>query len=70
MCTYGSAGISYSASDGTQSAAYYLLSNLDFDGNGKINIDIGAQGLQIESIKVSDVPSLWGPTIAEVRIWQ
>ena len=70
VCAYGSAGMSYSAGDGAQAAAFDLFSSLDFDGNGKINVDIEAQGLQIESIKVSDVPSLWGPTIAEVRIWQ
>ena len=69
-CSYNSTGASYSQADGAQLAAYQLLSNLDFDSNGRINIDVDEQGLKMESIKVSEVPSLWGPTIAEIRVWE
>ncbi len=69
-CSYNETEVSYNNNDGTQVAAFHLFLNLDFDKNGKVNIDIGEQGLQIESLKVSEVPSLWGPTIAEVRVWQ
>jgi hypothetical protein len=70
LCSYTSSNISYDGQDGTDVAVYNLLRGLDFDLNGRINIDVSEQDLQIESIFVEQVPSLWGPTIAEVRVWQ
>jgi len=68
-CSYNSTGASYSQNDGIQSTSYQLFSNLDFDHDGKLDVNVQSQGLQIASSKVSEVPSLWGPAIAEIRVW-
>ena len=68
VCDF-SAG-SYDQDDAISKAAYLLLSDLDFDQNGLLDVNINEQSLYIESTVVDNVPSLWGPTIAEVRVWQ
>ena len=60
----------YDTDDSIDDAVYSLLSNLDFDNNGRININIAEADLQIEALWVSQVPYLWGPAIAELRVWQ
>ena len=69
-CNYTSTGISYDEDDSISKAVYELLENLDFDLDGRIDIDIEAQDLEIEALWVSQVPYLWGPAIVEVRVWQ
>lgn len=69
-CKYTSQNISFDLEDSIDHAVYDLLRNLDFDSNGKINIDIEEQDLEIEALWVSQVPYLWGPSIVEVRVWQ
>ena len=69
-CTFSAALMSFDAEDSVDKAVFDLLSNLDFDDNGKININIQEQDLEIEALWVSQVPYLWGPAIAEVRVWQ
>ncbi len=69
-CSYTATNISFDPSDSIDQAVHELLANLDFDGNGKINIDIEQEDLEIEALWVSQVPYLWGPAILEVRLWQ
>jgi hypothetical protein len=69
-CSFSNAQISYNTSDSIDVAVFQLLSNLDFDDNGKININIEEADLDIQSIFVGNVPSLWGPAVVEIRIWE
>ncbi|MBD3163922.1 VWA domain-containing protein [Candidatus Woesearchaeota archaeon] len=72
LSTYNSSGDlgGFDDEDSIDQAVLSLLQNLDFDNNGKININIEQQDLTIQALWVSQVPYLWGPAIAEVRIWQ
>lgn len=67
-CNY--AGKSYDANDALNIAAYQLFGNLDFDKNGKLDVNIDANNLNVNTLTVSKVPSLWGPAIIEIRVWQ
>ena len=69
-CNYTSSEISFGTEDSIDQAVQELLSNLDFDDNGKIDIDIDEFDLAIEALWVSQIPYLWGPSIVEVRVWQ
>ncbi len=51
-------------------AMYNLLSEVDYDNNGKVFINFDENDFIIDSKVVRDIPYLWGPTIAEVRVWQ
>lgn len=69
-CEYTSTGNAYNINDSIEVAVNSLLGSLDFDGDGKININIDEADLEIESLFVGKVPSLWGPTIAEIQVWE
>ena len=47
-----------------------LFSSLDIDKDGKLEIDIDANSLDVSTLTVSKVPSLWGPAIIEIRVWE
>jgi hypothetical protein len=70
QCNYTSSGIIYDTADSIDEAVYKLLAQLDFEDNGRININIAEEDLEIEALWVSQVPYLWGPAIAELRMWQ
>ena len=59
----------YEISDAMDDAAYRLFSRLDLDSNGKLEIKLDENNLDVDTITISDVPSLWGPAIIEVRVW-
>lgn len=67
-CDYQAA--SYPGNDALDDAVYRLLTQLDFDGNGLIDVTFQQDGLDVNTFVVQNVPSLWGPTIVEVRLWQ
>ena len=69
LCSYTGSDINFNRQDSINLAVYKLLSNLDFDDNGKININIDEEDLEIETLQVSKIPYLWGPLIVEVRTW-
>jgi hypothetical protein len=50
-------------------AAFQLFSQLDFDDDKRVDINFDEMSLVIESFLVPGVPSMWGPAIAEARIW-
>jgi len=51
-------------------AMYNFLINLDYDYDGRVFINFDEEDFVVNSRVVHDVPYLWGPTIAEVRVWQ
>ncbi|MBN2111629.1 hypothetical protein JW707_00870, partial [Candidatus Woesearchaeota archaeon] len=67
QCYYANA--TYSTNDALDDATYRLFSNLDFDGDGKLEVSLDENNIDLDTLTVSDVPSLWGPAIVEVRIW-
>ena len=60
----------YNINDSIDNAAYYLFSNLDIDKDGKLDVKIDENNLDISTITISKVPSLWGPAIIEINVWQ
>ncbi len=68
ICSYAN-GI-FDADDALDNAAYSLFKNLDIDKNGKLDVNIAANNLDFSTLTVSKVPSLWGPAIIEIRVWQ
>ncbi|MBW2965605.1 VWA domain-containing protein, partial [Candidatus Woesearchaeota archaeon] len=68
-CSYTSSSIDYDNEDSIDTTVYEILSNLDFDDNGKINVNIAEEDLTIDVLYVSEMPFLWGPAIFEVKVW-
>jgi len=60
----------FPSNDALDDAVFRLLSLLDFDDDGLLDVTFGEDGLGISLFTISDVPSLWGPTVVEVRVWQ
>ncbi len=60
----------YDTDDATDEAAYRLFQKLDFDSDGYIDVRLDESNLLLDTLSVSDVPSMWGPAILEVRVWQ
>ena len=68
ICTFSSK--TYDANDALDNAVFQLFSNLDIDKNGKLNVNIDENNLNVNSLTISKVPSLWGPAIIEIRVWE
>ncbi len=49
---------------------YNLFENLDVDKDGLLDLKISEGNFNIETLTISKVPSLWGPAIVEVRVWE
>ena len=64
------AGKSYDVNDALDNAVYKLFSNLDIDKDGKLEVNIDENNLNVNTLTVSKVPSLWGPAIIEIRVWE
>ena len=60
----------FTTNDSVSDAIYRLLHNLDFDSDSLLDIKFQSGDLGIGISTLTSVPSLWGPTIAEVRVWQ
>src|SRR3989338_532656 len=60
----------YDINDALDNAVFMLFSSLDIDKDGKLEIDIDANSLDVSTLTVSKVPSLWGPAIIEIRVWE
>ncbi len=61
---------SYDINDALDNAAYQLFSNLDIDKDDKLDVKIDENSLNVNTLTISKVPSLWGPAIIEIRIWE
>jgi hypothetical protein len=68
-CSFTNATISYDPEDTLHLAAYQLFDQLDFDDDNRVDINFNDMNLFIRSFLVPGVPSMWGPIIAEARIW-
>lgn len=60
----------YEADDSLDIAVYGLLSNLDLDKDGLLDVKVSDENFDIEDLTITKVPSLWGPAIVEVRVWE
>jgi len=68
QCSYE--GAAYDADDAIDLSAYWLFQRLDLEKNGKLNVVVSQEDLQLTTATVQNVPSLWGPAIIEARLWQ
>jgi len=66
-CYYANA--TYNTNDALSDAVYRLFLRLDFDSDGSLEIKMDENNLAIDTLAISDVPSLWGPALVEVRVW-
>ncbi|MBI2650696.1 VWA domain-containing protein [Candidatus Woesearchaeota archaeon] len=60
----------YDSNDALDNAVYQLFSNLDIDKDGKLDVNIDSNSLNVNTLTISKVPSLWGPAIIEIRVWE
>ncbi len=60
----------YDSDDSIDVAFYSLLGALDFDDDGLLDLNFGEEFLFIENIAIAGVPSLWGPAVMEIRVWE
>jgi len=63
-------GADYATNDAYNVAAYELFSQLDIDGDGRLEVNLVSQNIDVDSVLVSKVPSLWGPAVVEIRVWE
>ena len=68
-CSYTSTSINYNSLDAYDVAAYEILSQLDFDDDGRLFINIDTEDLEIIVTLVSEVPYLWGPAVIQSEVW-
>lgn len=67
-CSFSSAA--YPADDAVDDAVFRLLTALDFDSDGLLDVKFEPGNLDVSTNTIQNVPSLWGPTVVEVRVWQ
>lgn len=60
----------YNQNDSYDVATYNLLAHLDSNNNGRVFIDLKEDDLSINVKTIEHIPYLWGPAVAEVRIWK
>lgn len=69
QCTYTSSDISYDGDDSIDDAIFRLLSRMDFDSDGRVDILFDETMMEFEAIPVSEVRSLWGPAKFQLILW-
>jgi len=67
-CNYTSTNISYNPNDAYDDVVYRLFNTLDFDNDGRLFINLNESDLEVIVTIVSDVPYLWGPSMAKVVV--
>ncbi len=67
-CYYYNA--SYDIGDAVDSVVYNLLNYLDFDNDGLLEVKIGADSVKMDSLAISKVPTMWGPSEIQTRVWK
>ncbi len=68
-CEYTAASISYDSDDAYDFAVYSLISQFDYDNDGRLLININQADLEVVVVVVPGVPYLWGPSLTEVNVW-
>jgi len=66
--THNSSG--FDIDDSYNWAMFNFLNHMDYNNDGRVFINLDEEDFIVNSRVVRDVPYLWGPTIAEVRVWQ
>lgn len=69
-CFYNQTVRLYNSNDSNQVIALEIFKLLDFDDDGDVDILISDGDVGIETSVISKVPSLWGPAIIEIRVWE
>ena len=69
-CSYTGVSKSYDSNEALDNSVFQLFSNLDIDKDGKLDVNIEANNLDVNTLSISKVPSLWGPAIIEIRVWE
>ncbi|MFW5991227.1 MAG: vWA domain-containing protein [Candidatus Nanoarchaeia archaeon] len=70
-CNYtNSSAPSYNQNDSYDVAMYDFLSYLDYNNDGRVFTDFDEDHLSINIKTIDRVPYLWGPAVAEVRVWR
>ncbi len=59
----------YDPSDAINQAAVKLFSSLDFDSDGILDLKIAENQLTTSTIAISKIPTMYGPSVFEVRVW-
>ncbi|MBW2992659.1 hypothetical protein KY345_05575 [Candidatus Woesearchaeota archaeon] len=68
-CMFTNANLSFDATDTMHIAAYQLFDQLDFNDDYKVDVNFNELNLYIKGFLVPGIPSMWGPSIIETRIW-
>lgn len=68
-CNFTSTSIDYDLNDTIDTAALQLFDQLDFDNDNRSDVNVNQLDMYIGSFLVPEVPSMWGPSVAEVRVW-
>lgn len=69
-CSYTASSKAYDADDALDNSVYQLFNNLDADKDGKLEFNIDSSNLNVNTLTISKVPSLWGPAVIEIRVWE
>ena len=69
-CVFNQSDTIYNINDSNQIAALQIFEILDFDSDGDVDLLISEGDVEIETLTISKVPSLWGPAIIEIRVWE
>ena len=46
------------------------MQQLDFENDGRVYVNLDSADLEIIVTVVSQVPYLWGPSLASVEVWR
>ncbi|MGM5488070.1 MAG: hypothetical protein ACQESG_03930, partial [Nanobdellota archaeon] len=68
VCYYHNA--TYDVNDSIDQAAYSLFQQLDVEGKKRLAVKIDQNFLQVRTSTIGHVPSLWGPSLTEARVWK
>lgn len=60
----------YNQDDSYDVAMYDLLDYMDYNNNGRVFMDFEEDDLSINIKTIDHIPYLWGPAVAEVRVWR
>src|SRR3989344_5496265 len=65
-CSFTPSSIAYDANDALDNSVFQLFSNLDIDKDRKLDVNINENNIDVSTLTISKVPSLWGPAIIEI----
>lgn len=69
-CNYTNTSIAYNTTDAYDISVFNILSDLDFDEDGRVFVNLHAEDLEVVVTLISQVPYLWGPNFMEIVLWQ